>query len=325
VKPQAGETPIYVFNMMNEVKAIILCNNPIAIPGIREFLFYKKVGAIAVTKRNKEMQAIIGQMVEGTDIPMLILNRKDYVPALLNAIREQDINIGLIMTFPWLIPSEVLSLPQKGFINFHYGLLPQCRGPHPILRHLLNNDADAGITLHIVDEGIDTGPVVMQEKVPIDADDTYGTLQSKLAFTAARQAANLLKILSYGSIIPSKPQDESLASYHEMPGAAELTINWKMMKAAEIVRLVNACNPWNKGAGTMINGWLIGITEAEISGDTSNTIEPGTILACNAADGLLVKTSDNKIIRINIVYTQEGFFSGYRLAAFNIQGGACFG
>jgi methionyl-tRNA formyltransferase len=310
---------------MNEVKALILCNNPVAIPGIKEFLFYGKLAAIATTRRNKEMQHILEQLTKDTGVPLLLLNKKEYKTQLSEAIKQYDVTVGLMMTFPFMITPDILQLPPKGFINFHYGLLPQCRGPQPILRHLLNNDAEAGVTIHKVDEGIDTGPVIMQEKIPIEDNDTYGTLQSKLAFLAAKQAANLLKILSYGSMIPALPQDETKASYYEMPTAEELTINWNEMTAQKIVRLVNACNPWNKGAGATINNWLIGITEAEINRNTDETeITPGTVIACNYEEGLVVKTIDNQKIKINIVYTNEGFFSGGRLAAFGINAGMKF-
>ena len=305
---------------MNEIKALILCNNPIAIPGIKEFLFYGKVAAIATTQRNKEMQHILEQLMKDTGVPLLLLNKKDYKTQLTDAIKKYDVNVGLMMTFPFMISQEILQLPPKGFINFHYGLLPQCRGPQPILRHLLNNDKEAGVTVHKVDEGIDTGAIIIQEKIPIEDNDTYGTLQSKLAFLAAKQAANLLKILSYGTMIPAAAQDETKAAYYEMPVAKELTINWTEMTAEQIVRLVNACNPWNKGAGTTVNDWLIGVAEAEISENayTDGTL-PGTIITCNKEEGLLVQTKDNKKLKINIIYTNEGFFSGSRLAGFGIK------
>lgn len=311
--------------MPTEVKALILCNNPIAIPAIREFLFYGKVGAIAVTRRNKEMQQITQSMTGGTDVPVVIVTRNDYKDKLLSVIKDKGINTGLMMTFPFVLPEEIWRLPEKGFINFHYGLLPQCRGPHPILWHLLNNDKEAGVTLHKVDGGIDTGEIIMQEKTEISKDDTYGSLQSKLGYLAAKPAANLLKILSFGSIIPSRPQEESKAAYYEMPGAKDLTIDWQTMEADQIIRLVNACNPWNKGAGTFIKDWFIGITEAEVAGNiTAGDEKAGTILACDKEKGLLVKTCDEKKLKINIVYLQEGFFSGYRLSAFSIAPGMAF-
>lgn len=309
---------------MDEFKVLILCNNPVAVPGIREFLFFGKVAAIVTPLRNKEMQHILNGMLADTGVPLLLAQKKTYRQQLTEAISEYAPQAVLMMTFPFIIPEEILLMPPKGFINFHYGLLPQCRGPQPILNHLLNNDEEAGVTLHKVDSGIDTGPVILQEKIPIQTTDTYGTLQSKLAYTASGLAANLLKILSYGSFIPAVAQDESKAAYYEMPDAARLTINWKQMKAATVERLVNACNPWNKGAGTAINGWHIGITEVSVLEDLPTPSEAGTILACNNEEGLLVASADYKKIKINIIYCAEGFFSGERLSLYGIKTGDVF-
>ncbi|HMT74550.1 MAG TPA: formyltransferase family protein [Chitinophagaceae bacterium] len=309
---------------MNNIKIILLCNNPVAVPGIREFLFHGNIAAVCIPEKNKEMQHILNMLLKDTGVPLLLLSKKDYRIQLADAIEQYKPDIGVIMTFPYVLPAEIITMPAKGFVNFHYGLLPACRGPQPILWHLLNNDTEAGVTLHQLDAGIDTGPVITQEKIPIAQNDTYGTLQTKLAYLAAKLSANFLKILSYGTIIPSAPQDESKAAYYNMPGAKELTIDWKMMSAEKIIRLVNACNPWNKGAGTSINNWVIGITEAEISEAGSEEKLPGTIIFCDKANGLTVQTSDNKKLIINIIYTNEGFFSGWKLGEFGVSAGMMF-
>jgi methionyl-tRNA formyltransferase len=310
---------------MSDLKAIILCNNPIALPGIKEFLFYGKVGALVTTKRNGEMQYLLQQLAAGTGVPVLQVDKKNYIKELGNAITQYNITVGLVMTFPYILPKSIIEIPAKGFINFHYGLLPQCRGPQPILWHMLNGDTDGGITLHRLDEGVDTGPVVLQEKLPIAPGDTYGIMQSKLAHLGAKSAATLLKILSFGSIIPSTPQDETKAAYYKNPTAKDLTLNWQTMDSQQIIRTVNACNPWNKAAGATISNWMMGVTEVEICNDIVNKEDsPGTVVTLNKEQGLLVKTKDEKLLKINIVYLQEGFLSGWRLAEFGIKVGNCF-
>jgi methionyl-tRNA formyltransferase len=310
---------------MSDLKAIILCNNPIALPGIKEFLFYGKVGALVTTSQNAEMQALLTQLAAGTGVPVLQVDKKNFVTELKSAIGKYQITAGLIMTFPFILPKNIIELPEKGFINFHYGLLPQCRGPQPILWHILNNNPEGGITLHSLDDGIDTGPIVLQEKLPIGPTDTYGIIQSKLAHLGAKSAATLLKILSFGSIIPSTPQDETKAAYYKNPTAQQLTINWQMMDSHQIIRTVNACNPWNKAAGSTINNWFLGITEVEISNIAANGADKsGTIMVMDKEKGLLVKTNDDKILKINIIYLQEGFLSGWRLAEFGIKVGDRF-
>lgn len=310
---------------MSDLKAIILCNNPIALPGIKEFLFYGKVGALVTTSKNAEMQALLTQLAAGTGVPILQVDKKNFVAELKSAIVKYQVTVGLIMTFPFILPKNIVELPEKGFINFHYGLLPQCRGPQPILWHILNNDPEGGITLHRLDDGIDTGPIVLQEKLPIGPTDTYGMLQSKLAHLGAKSAATLLKILSFGSIIPSTPQDETKAAYYKNPTAQQLTINWQTMDSHQIIRTVNACNPWNKAAGSTINNWFLGITEVEISNIAANEADKsGMIMVMDKEKGLLVKTKNDKILKINIIYIQEGFLSGWRLAEFGIKAGDCF-
>jgi methionyl-tRNA formyltransferase len=205
--------------------------------------------------------------------------------------------------------------------------LPQCRGPQPIFWHILNNDSEAGITLHCVDEGIDTGPIVLQETMPISNFDTYGIVQSKLAHAGAKSAATLLKILSFGSIVPSTPQEESLAAYYKNPTAKDITINWQTMPSQKIIKTINACNPWNKAAGAIINNWMIGITVAEIIEKAHLDIQankPGEVLIITKEDCVLVKTVDDRVIKINIIYLQEGIISAWRLAEFGIKMGDCF-
>jgi methionyl-tRNA formyltransferase len=310
---------------MPDFKAIILCNNPIALPGIKEFLFYGKVGALVTTKQNSEMQFLLQQLAEGTGVPVLHTDKKNYAKELSNAIVQYNITVGLVMTFPYILPKNIIELPEKGFINFHYGLLPQCRGPQPILWHILNGDADGGITLHRMDDGIDTGPVVLQEKMSISPADTYGILQAKLAHLGAKSAATLFKILSFGSIVPSSPQDETKAAYYKNPTAKDLTISFKTMDSHKIIRTINACNPWNKAAGAIVNNWMLGVTEAEISNVVADdAVEHGTIVAVDKEQGLLVKTCDGKLVKINIIFLQEGFLSGWRLSAFGIKTGDCF-
>jgi methionyl-tRNA formyltransferase len=310
---------------MSELKVLILCNNPVAVPGIREFLFYGKLAAVVTTKRNKEMQHILSGMLEGTGVPLILVTKKECNDQLRKVMEEYKPDVVLMMTFPFIINGQVLQNPPKGFINFHYGLLPQCRGPQPILWHMLNNDAECGVTVHKADEGVDTGDIILQEKIPIDPADTYGTLQSKLAYLGAKQAATLLKIISYGNIIPATKQDETKAAYFEMPKAEKLSINWSEMNGDQIVRLVNACNPWNKGAGAIINNWMIGITAAQLVADCKEQDAiPGTILACNDKEGLLIKTADDKKLRLEIVYLNEGFFLGHQLTRFGIMPGMVF-
>ena len=164
----------------------------------------------------------------------------------------------------------------------------------------------------------------MEDRIPIEPDDTYGILQTKLAYLGAKLTVALLKTLGFGSSIPSRKQDETKAVYHKRPSLKDVLINWEEMDALTIKALVNACNPWNKGAGTRIHNSMIGLLEVEISGEeTTGNITPGTIVSLNSG-GLLIATKDNKLLKARIIYVPEGFISGERLGYFGIKQGDRF-
>jgi len=121
-------------------------------------------------------------------------------------------------------------------------------------------------------------------------------------------------------VLPSVPQDESKARYFKRPVAADLMINWNTMGSQQIIRLINACNPWNKGAGAIINGMGICLTDAEPAANIPvNITLPGTITTLSDEEGLKIYCLDNKTIKINVISTHEGFFAGKRLADYGIK------
>ena len=94
------------------------------------------------------------------------------------------------------------------------------------------------------------------------------------------------------------------------------------MNAGEIKALVNACNPWNKGAATQWNGWMFGISSASlVNVNLSAPAEPGTVLAVNPTHGLIIACKNGEALRADVVYCEEGFFPGYQLAGFGLQHG----
>jgi methionyl-tRNA formyltransferase len=310
---------------MADIKVVLLCNNRIALPALRELLFFKQVAAVVIPAKNTALKADLEELMEGCAVPLLTVDRNNFKKVIRREIENNKVQAVLLMTFPYLIPKELLALPPRGFINFHYGKLPEYRGPEPIFAQVMMQEKNPALTVHIVTEGIDDGPVIIQETVSYDAEDTYGMLQHKLAGAGAKLLTLLIKILSFGSILPAAPQDESKAAYHKKPTAAGLMINWQTMDSKAIRALVNACNPWNKGCGAVIKNRVIGITEVEvIENKEQEKIAPGTIVTLDDENGVTVYCCDNNIIKIIIFYTEEGFMSGKKLAKQGIAADEAF-
>jgi methionyl-tRNA formyltransferase len=157
----------------------------------------------------------------------------------------------VVAAFGKILPAEVLALPRFGCVNVHPSLLPRYRGPSPVAAAILNGDETTGVTIMLLDEGVDSGPILSQQEVPILEDDTTGSLSARLAEAGARLLIETLPLWIKGKIVP-KSQDESQASYSGLVGKEAGRVDWQL-PAVEIWRRVRAFEPspgsytWWKG------------------------------------------------------------------------------
>ena len=148
----------------------------------------------------------------------------------------------IVAAFGAILPPEVLSLPKFACLNVHPSLLPRHRGPSPVANTLLGGDELAGVTIMLMDAGLDTGPILTQEKVGISFVDSTGSLSSKLAEAGARL---LLETLPkwLGGELRQQAQDETQATYSKLITSKDTEIDWHL-SALELWRRVRAYNPW---------------------------------------------------------------------------------
>ena len=306
--------------MSNDIHIMVLCNNEMAIPAMQQLYQCGSLQAVVVPEKNTALFSLLKQMLTGTGVSIFPVNKKTLESTIKKTATEKNITAAWLMTFAYIIPKALLNLLPGGFINFHYGMLPQYRGANPVLAQMLHGETESGITVHMVDENIDTGPIVVQQKIPIDDSDTFGIQLQKLGLLGASMVQPLLRFYQFSPVLPAAPQDESKARYFNKPVAADLMINWNTMGSQQIIRLINACNPWNKGAGAFINGMGICLTDAEPIDEIPVTVTlPGTITALDDQESLKIYCLDNKTIKINVISTHEGFFAGKRLKDYGIK------
>lgn len=309
---------------MNNIKILLLCSTRFALPALREFVFFNMLAAVAIPRYCDEMTEQVNAVLTGTNIPVILLDKETFAEQIREAVEEHGISLGLVMTFPYKLPSSVFNLPMKGFFNIHPGPLPQYRGADPVFQQLKHKEKQAGVTVHKLDEGFDTGPLVMCEMLNIDPLDTYGLLTTKLANLAARLCGTLIKLLSLDFDIASKPQDATKARYFKRQQAADIVINWQTMDADSVIALIKACNPWNKGAVTKINNQVIRLLDAEKLPFNSYLIkEPGYILDIDEK-GITVSTIQEEALLIRIMYTEEGFLPAFVSGRLGIRAGHRF-
>ena len=212
---------------------------------------------------------------QGAKIPLLQpLKMKD--PEFLQTLAGWKPDLIAVAAFGRILPSVVLSLPPLGCVNVHGSLLPKYRGAGPIQWAIINGETETGITTMLMDEGMDTGAMLLQEAIPITPDDTAGTLSPRLAELGGRLLVETIVRIKAGTLVP-RPQDPSRATMAPLLKKEDGVIDWAL-PATALANRVRGLSPW-PGAYTAVAGgdrWAIWRARA-LPGPV--TRPPGTIIA----------------------------------------------
>ena len=183
------------------------------------------------------------------------LKMKD--PEFLQALAGWKPDLIAVAAFGRILPPAILSLPPLGCINVHGSLLPKYRGAGPIQWAIINGETETGITTMLMDEGMDTGAMLLQEAVPITPDDTAGTLSPRLAELGGRLLVETIVRLKAGTLVP-RQQDSSRATLAPLLKKEDGAIDWTL-PATALANRVRGLSPW-PGAYTTVAGgdsWTI--------------------------------------------------------------------
>ncbi|SEL36549.1 methionyl-tRNA formyltransferase [Nitrosovibrio tenuis] len=222
-------------------------------------------------------------------------------------------DVMVVVAYGLILPSAVLNIPKFGCLNIHASLLPRWRGAAPIERAILAGDRETGITIMQMDQGLDTGSILLQRHIPIAQDDTAQTLRDKLASLGATSIVETLAGLQLG-IIPVVPQDEFGVTYASKLEKHEAAIDWRA-SAKNINRAVRAFNPY-PGAHSRVRETPIKVWRASI--ETGRGGEPGEVIAIESR-GIVVACGIGALV-LEIVQKSGGkklsaanFLSGFPL------------
>jgi methionyl-tRNA formyltransferase len=211
-------------------------------------------------------------------------------PSLLEPLRDLAPQAIVVAAFGMLLPPEVLAIPAKGCLNVHASLLPRHRGAAPIPAAILAGDRETGVTIMLMDEGLDTGPILSQAPCPIGDEDTAGTLSEKLAQLGRDLLLETLPRWIAGEIAP-RPQDEAGATYAPPLRTADAEIRWTK-PAKVLAREVRAFNPW-PGSYTFWRGQRLKVLRARpaeggADGEPGKVVLLGGRLGVVTGEGILV-------------------------------------
>ena len=221
-----------------------------------------------------------------TPSPVKILAQREQIPLLqplkmkdpefLQALAGWKADLIAVAAFGRILPPAILALPPHGCINVHGSLLPKYRGAGPIQWAIINGETETGITTMLMDEGMDTGAMLLQEAIPIAADDTAGSLSPRLAELGGRLLVKTIVRLKAGTLVP-QPQDSSQATLAPLLKKEDGAIDWAL-PATAIANRVRGLSPWPGAYTTVVGGERWTIWRA-LALPNSVTSLPGVVVA----------------------------------------------
>lgn len=185
------------------------------------------------------------------------------------AFKSLDLDAAVVVAYGLILPQGMLDAPKRGCLNIHASLLPRWRGAAPIQAAILEGDLETGITIMQMDAGLDTGPMLLRQGIPITPETTAANLHDRLATIGAAMILNVLT----SSSPPAVPQVDAAATYAPKLSRADGRINWSNT-ASVIDRQIRAFDPW-PGTFTTLGSHPLKILSAKL---TDGSGMPGTVL-----------------------------------------------
>ena len=273
----------------------------------------------------KLQPSAVKQWAQGRQIPVaqprsLRLDGKypDDAAAARNLIETARAEVMVVAAYGLILPQWLLDTPRLGCLNIHASLLPRWRGAAPIHRAIEAGDHETGVTIMQMDAGLDTGAMLLTEKLPIGPQESTASLHDKLAGLGGRLIVQALELAACGGLRPVKQPDAG-SSYAAKIDKAEAAVDWR--DAPEVIgRRIRAFDPF-PGASSQLGGATIKLFNYE----TNSTLRPsdvrcGTILSVNDA-GVSVACGSNGVLRLTELQRAGGkrlavadFLRGFALA-----------
>lgn len=237
--------------------------------------------------------------------------------AFLQEVRRIKPDVIVVVAFGQILTKELLELPEYGCLNVHASLLPKLRGAAPIQWSVIQGDRESGVTIMQMNEGLDTGDMLLVEKYTLEEKETGGSLFEKLAKLGGPMILKVLEKAEAGELTPV-PQNHEEHTYAKMLSKSTGQIDFSK-SAVELERLVRGLNPW-PSAYCFLDGKMLKIWEADVAEDIEGTssLENGTIVSVGKAD-FTVKTGKG-LLKIHSVQLEgkkrmdsDAFLRGYAL------------
>jgi methionyl-tRNA formyltransferase len=211
----------------------------------------------------------------------------------LGALLGKELDLAIVVAYGRILPENVFRMPVHGMVNVHASLLPRHRGASPINHAILAGDAETGVSLMMVTQGLDEGPVLATDRFAIEPDLTTGALTHRMAVRGGKFTVNTLRRAKREEI-PLEPQDPSRASFAPLLSKSDGALDFRK-PAAALARQVRAYDPWPGTFVTLPDGSPLKILGATAGSEVASEARvPGTLWQSGA--DLMLQTSDGTLV-----------------------------
>ena len=242
---------------------------------------------------------------------------KIKTPEAVERLRGENADLFIVAAYGQILSEEILNMPTYGCVNVHASLLPKYRGAAPIQWAVIDGEEESGVTLMQMDKGLDTGDILLQERIALSPDETGESLYEKLSVMGGKLMAAAVPQIEAGTLTRT-PQDHEASTYAKMLKKELGHIDFTQ-SAAAIERLIRGLNSW-PSAYTFINGKQLKLWKAQVLSQDSAQEVPGTILEAGK-DRILVQTGDDVLAILEVQLegkkrmSVHDFLLGYHPAA----------
>ena len=266
--------------------------------------------------RGKAMQFTpVKEVAAEAGIPIL-QPKKVREAEVIEEIQKFEPEVIVVVAFGQIIPKTILDMPKYGCVNVHASLLPKYRGAAPIQWAVIDGEEKSGVTTMQMDEGLDTGDMLLTEEVILAEDETGGSLFDKLSEVGAQLLLKTLDALEDGTVVPQPQPEESPTPYAAMLNKKMGEIDWNQ-SAVKIERLVRGLNPW-PSAYTHLGGKTLKIWKAAVHPCTGAGADAGSVILTDKKH-FSIQTGDGilEILELQLEgkkrMTADAFLRGYQL------------
>lgn len=207
--------------------------------------------------------------------------------SFVDTLKEMNPELIVVVAFGQILPKSILDIPKYGCVNVHASLLPRYRGAAPLNWVIINGEEKTGVTTMYMDEGLDTGDMILKSEIPLDDEITAGELHDKMMIDGAKVLKETIDLIEKGEA-PREKQSNEDTCYSPIMNKSLGNIDWKK-SAIDIHNLVRGINPW-PSAYTTYEGQTMKIWKTKVI-DKNSDKDPGTIISIDK-EGINVSTSE---------------------------------